>query len=83
MHEYYLKLCQPSDDEELKDWGKYLCALRQCKKPSVGQTIDLIQKIKDLERNPLMHPRLVLSADDALKIFELAKSAIILMAEEL
>jgi hypothetical protein len=38
------------------------------------------QQIKDNERNLIMHPERVLSADDAFRLFEIAKTAIITMS---
>jgi hypothetical protein len=81
LHEYYLACCKPRSKRKLENWGAYLAQLRQCNNATVSQLVALLQQIKDLERNLIMHPERVLDPDEALCLFELAKSAIILMAE--
>lgn len=83
MHEYYLVACTPPNSRRLANWGRYVAALRRNTDPSVLKVASLLDQIRDLDRNPIMHPRAFLDADEALSIFELAKSAIILMARAL
>ncbi len=81
LHRYYVVCCKPSSRAKLPNWGAYLCEMKKCKEPAVLQVVALLQQIKDLERNVIMHPEAVLTPDDAFRLFELAKSAIIFMAD--
>jgi hypothetical protein len=83
LHCYYLACCTPSSPDTLPNWGAYIAELRQCGTPAINEVASLIQQIKDLNRNLIMHPEVALSTDEAFTLFELCKSAIILMAAAL
>jgi hypothetical protein len=85
MHEFYLQVCkpQPEPNERLESWAEYIKRFRQSSDPYAKQVAELLQQIKDLNRNPIMHPEVFLNDDQAFKLFELAKSAIIVMAGKL
>jgi hypothetical protein len=51
-------------------------------KPSEG-VLGALRQAKDLDRNPLMHPRKSLSDEDALRLFSLAVGALIAMLQEM
>ena len=83
MHEYYLVICKPKDSNKLDNWGAYLSAMKSITKPIVEETIAILQQIKDNDRNLIMHPERILSLDDAFTLFEISKTAIIVMASQL
>jgi hypothetical protein len=78
---------KPGDKGYPKNWYDYICMLRSYIKSnpndSIEQTLNLLDKIRSLERNLIMHPDIFLDEDAAMKVLSLTKSAIILMAEEL
>lgn len=69
-----------------RDWGKYIKALRgtlfATPHPNV-RTIELLDAIRALDRNPLIHPEVNLTPDEALVIFDLCKNSISLMAMDI
>jgi len=84
IHAYYIKLCSPASFDPLNGWAAYLDQLRKCCKTDKGrQTLELIQRIKNVTRNPIIHRDVMLTADEALAMFGMAQTAIGFMAEEL
>src|SRR5205807_4190220 len=72
-----------------RDWGRYIQALRDVlanppttKKPN-ERTVDLLDSIRALDRNPLIHPEDNLDSDDALILFDLCKNAVALMVADI
>lgn len=65
-----------------KDWGSVLADLKKNTKvnPKVVQVLD---QIRDLYRNPLMHPETFLTMDEALILFDISKAGIASMAGEI
>jgi hypothetical protein len=61
--------------------GDYIDALE--KLPDVASSmLEVLRSIKNLRRNPLMHPEHRLEIDDAIATFDVAKSAITAMARQ-
>lgn len=83
MHQYYVVVCKPGKPDKLDSWGAYIAALYKSSDPTVKETVAILQQIKDNDRNLIMHPERVLSPDDALTLFEIAKGAIMAMAGKL
>jgi hypothetical protein len=83
MHQYYLTVCKPKHKDRLDNWGEYLAAFRACTHPHAHEVAALLQQIKDQHRNPIMHPEVVLTVEEAFTLFEVAKAAIITMASKL
>lgn len=95
LHEYYVITCNPQNaDKRLNNWAAYLSPLYKLfgdnrgklskeEKTHVKKIYYLLQQIKDLDRNGIMHPETVLSEVEALKLFDVAKTAIMVMAEKL
>jgi hypothetical protein len=71
-----------------RDWGRYIAALRDvlsganAKKPNV-RTVELLDSIRAVDRNPLVHPEQNLDNDGALIAFDLCKNAVCLMASDI
>jgi hypothetical protein len=66
-------------------WGSLLKGLTNCAleiKPDKS-TIALLEQIKNVDRNDLMHPRKTLDLTEATRLFHLATSAIIAMTMEI
>ena len=66
-------------------WGVLLKGLTDCTaevKPDKS-TIKLLEQIKNVDRNDLMHPRKTLDLTEATRLFHLATSAIIAMTMEI
>lgn len=74
--------------EKLNNWGQYLSALEkrlggeESPKPS-QEAIALIRQIKDIYRNPVIHPERTLSPDEASTLFHSTLAAISRIADEL
>ena len=65
--------------------GEYIGDLKSKKvkaQPSM-KTLRILEQIKDLDRNPLMHPREYYSRTDAWNLFQLASSGIATMLVEI
>lgn len=83
IHKYYLQVCKPKSEKKLDSWGAYIAKLEQSQDPQVKEVVAMLQQIKDQHRNLIMHPEIVLSPDEAFTLFEIAKGAIIAMADQL
>lgn len=87
MLEKYYQVLTGNPDKTLNGWHDYLTEL---KKPPVDgkpaaeeKTIAAIQRMKDDYRNPVAHPRVVLTDPDARLLFDMGESVIIGMAQGL
>jgi hypothetical protein len=84
----YIKTFSPTVDTSKFSWGDFLKELEGAKSSDAGicpseKVISELRQLKDDYRNPLMHPRVVLSEADARVLFDNGESLIILMAEHL
>lgn len=73
------------DDDAKHTWGQLLHALEKCKKDPCPDksTLAILEQIKNVDRNELMHPRKRLDLTEATRLFYLATSSIIAMAMEM
>jgi hypothetical protein len=79
MHDYYHVISNGSPRPARRNMGDYIAALERIS--DVSQTmLDVLRSIKNLRRNPLMHPERRLEMDDAIETFDIAKSSISAMA---
>ncbi len=85
MHEYYISVCKPTPKPtgKLESWGAYIAELKKSPKSEVKEVVAMLQQLKDQHRNLIIHPEVVLSPDEAFTLFEIAKGAIIAMADKL
>lgn len=87
LEAYYQVFCSASD-KTLNSWNDYIIALEKIHKaggepaPS-HKTLTELRQMKDDYRNPIVHPRVVLSEADARMLFANGESIIIAMAQEL
>ncbi len=63
------------------DW--HTCVTELTKAQANPKVLQVLDQIRDLHRNPLMHPQEFLSMKDAIGLFDIAKSAIGALAEEI
>jgi len=85
---YFQYFCSKPADVTLHSWNDYIQALESLRKskstilPS-DKTLAELRQMKDDYRNPIAHPRIVLSEADARILFNNGESLIIGMAQEL
>ena len=85
LEHYYQQFCNKPTKKTLNNWHSYLEALGKVAtspKPS-EKTLAGIEHMKNHSRNPLVHPRIVLSETDAALLFDSGKALIISMASEI
>ena len=90
---YYQQACgvAPPKKTTLNSWNEYLKALKAAQTAATPKTdlvpsdkvIAEIEQMKDDYRNPIAHPRIVLSEPDARMLFDNGESLIIAMAQEM
>lgn len=88
MIEDYYRAFAEAGAPKCVSWGDYIARLKSiaAQKMDKGpdeKTIRNLDQLRDLDRNPLMHPEETLSLTDALVLFNNAASAISAMAVEL
>lgn len=72
-----------------RDWGRYIDALRGVLDAQKGpkmpnkRTVELLDSIRAIDRNPVVHPDQNLDHDSALLMFDLCKNAISLMVVDI
>jgi hypothetical protein len=81
----YYRLLSKKEDKEGKTWGNFIDEMEaQAVEPKAGEkTLFYLRQIKDNERNPLMHVRVVLDEQDADLLLGAAKNVIVMMAREI
>jgi hypothetical protein len=81
----YYCLLTSKEDREAKTWGDLIKELKaKADEPMASdKAIFYLQQLKDNERNPLMHVRVVLDEQDADILLNSAKIVIVLMAREI
>ena len=84
VYQYYKKVCnQGNDCAPLDNWGAYIACFRESNDTDAKRIGEMLQQVKDHDRNLIMHPEVSLSEDEAHILFEVAKGAIMAMAEKL
>jgi hypothetical protein len=85
LRQYFTKFIGRAPDKQERNLGGALHVLKDCTKdpPPNPKTLSMIEQVKDLHRNPVIHPEINLSGEEALGLFDLCKAAIISMAMEL
>jgi hypothetical protein len=81
----YCQLFLNTKPEEWHTWGQMLKALSECGKDPKpdASTLTILEQIKNVDRNDLMHPRKTLDLTEAVRLFHLATGVIIAMAMEM
>lgn len=90
IRSYYALFAGHPPKPKLRNWGAYVRILKGCiVKPSVEdlkpdiKTLELVDHIREMHRNPIIHPEDNLDEDKALILFDLCKSAIVAMIAEM
>lgn len=88
MLEVYFQSLANRPGETLNGWGDYIDALdkvakAQQKQGPTARTLAELRQMKDDFRNPIAHPRVVLSESDSRMLFNNGESLIICMAQDL
>jgi hypothetical protein len=83
LRSYYAKFVGKPPSEKQRNWGAFLRVLGKCNPGPNPKTMSMVDQIRDLHRNPIIHPEDNLNGDEALVLFDLCKAAIIAMAMEL
>jgi len=92
LREYCLALGESEKKGKSKNWGDYIAYLYKLAESTVidkekvnhiKMVLALLQQVKDQDRNLIMHPEVILSADDSFKLFDTTKTAIMTMSEKL
>lgn len=84
LHQYWVIVCKPAEPipERLESWGEYIAKLRE-KDAEAKEVAAMIQQMKDLKRNNIMHPEMVLKQEEAHAMFVQGEAAIMAMAKRL
>jgi hypothetical protein len=89
IRSYYARFVGQLPAPKLRNWAAYIRVLKRCIdnppltiKPDI-KTLELIDHIRDMHRNPIIHPEDNLDEDKALILFDLCKSAIVAMVTEI
>ncbi len=64
-----------------RGWGAYIAALKAT--AASPKVLGILDQIRDLHRNPTIHPDIVLSPDEAVELFAIAQSAISAMVHDM
>jgi hypothetical protein len=81
MHSYYDVISGGASRLPRRNMGDYIAALEKI--PAVKpEMLAVIRDIKNLRRNPLMHPEHILDISDAVAVFDVSKSAISAMVRQ-
>jgi hypothetical protein len=75
MHQFYDVLSGGQPRPKRRNMGDYIDALEALNTVD-PKMLDVLRNIKNLRRNPLMHPQDFLEMDEAMITFDVAKSAI-------
>lgn len=84
LRQWHQLVCKPPPKADKPDMGKCVSDLRGSNpdKGALG-ALGVVDQIRELHRNPVMHPEDFLTVEQALRLFDIAKSAIGAMAEQI
>lgn len=81
LRKYYKLVTGKDADANKLDWGT---CIQELKNVNADQkVVQLLDQIRDIHRNPLMHPEDFLDKKLALRLFDISKSAINALAEQI
>lgn len=82
MRRYWAAVTGGKPQPKNRNLGACLGRMKELKVGS-PKVLAVLEQIKDLHRNPLMHPEEILSLDDAIGLFGIVQSAITAMLKEI
>jgi hypothetical protein len=85
VEQYYQYFCAKGPDDTLNGWQDYIDALERARGACASnpKTLAELKQMKDDFRNPVVHPRIVLSESNARMLFNNGESLIIAMAQDI
>jgi hypothetical protein len=75
LRRYYAVVAGGKAAPKVRSLGTYIAALKTCENQNL-MVLAVLQQIKDLHRNPLIHPEVMLTTDQAVSLFGVVRSAI-------
>jgi hypothetical protein len=79
LRTYFVALVK--EEPKKRDWGYYIDTLKKSSAPE--KVTGVLDQIRQVHRNPTIHPEDVLSMDEAIVLFGICQSAIVAMASDL
>lgn len=74
LRRYYELVVGSAPKLKMRNWGAYIKTLRSC--GASDKVLFAINEIKDIYRNPVMHPEEMYSLDDAISLMGIVETAI-------
>ncbi len=74
MRRYYTIVVGTLPKAKMRNWGAYLKALKKCNADS--KVLNALEQIKDLHRNPVLHPETRINNDEALSLVGMIESVV-------
>lgn len=81
IRQYYEQIVGEKPKPKMRNWGVYIRVLKI--KGADIKVIASLDQIRELHRNPILHPEETLSTDDATTLFGIAQSAILAMVNHM
>ena len=78
LHRYYEELSGGHKRPRIRNMGKYIEALEKISSVD-KKVLAVLRQLKDLHRNPIMHPEISLDMDEAMTLLGIVQSAITTM----
>lgn len=77
IREYYGLVVGTLPAKKSRNWGVYIKGLRA--HGADQKIVAALEQVKDMHRNPIMHPEVVLTTDEAISLFGIAQGIIVAM----
>ncbi|MCI0348170.1 MAG: hypothetical protein L0Z53_01990 [Acidobacteriales bacterium] len=74
IRRYYAVVVGKPPKPKMRNWGAYLRVLKDCGADT--KVLQALEQVKDLHRNPVIHPEFQLSLDEALSLLGIVESVI-------
>lgn len=81
MQDYFKELVGSLPIKQIRNWGAFIKNLQS--NSANPKIIANLEQIKDNYRNPIVHPDAVVEMEDAMSLFSLCQSALILITKEI
>ncbi len=78
LRRYYESMVGQSPKPKMRNWGTYISVLR--KKGADEKIVSILLQVKDLHRNPVIHPETRMDIDEALSLIGIIESVVSAMA---
>jgi hypothetical protein len=78
IREYYRIVVGKAPKNKMRNWGSYIKILKD--NGADTKVLGVLDQIREIHRNPIMHPETILTTDEAIVLLGVAQSAIVVMA---